>query len=129
MAFENKQKISEIDLDWRDSDYVAIDAGPDNDDHDQDPAALKFAWFKIDLTIPDSEKEEKEKMAAMRVQLENKVINKYGMPYGMTMPKEFKKMIKEKETKKGINKWDRKRKRLIDRQLEKDISADRRNNP
>lgn len=126
MAFENKQKITEIDLGWQKADYVSTLVCSSNDDMDKDPAPLKFAWFKVDSNVNPSDNEEKERNAAMKVQFDLKVINKYGMPYGMEMPKHFKTIIKQKELleKKG-GKWERQRKRLIDRQIEKDMDFER----
>ncbi len=127
MAFENKQKITEIDLGWQKADYVSPLVCLENDDQDKDPATLQFAWFKVDSNIKPSESEETERIEAMKVQFNLKIINKYGMPYGMAMPKEFKEIIKEQEklqSKKG-SKWDRQRKRLIDRQIEKDMKSER----
>lgn len=120
------QKITEIDLGWQKADYVSPLVCVENDDHDKDPSALSFAWFKVDTNIKPSEQEEKEKMLAMKEQFEQKVINKYGLPYGMPLPKEYKKIIEEREAaaKKG-NKWERQRKRLIDRQIEKDMKKSR----
>lgn len=126
MFLENKQKITEIDLGWQKSDYVSPSVSSENDDMDKDPAALKFAWFKVDSNIKSSENEEKEKAEAMKVQFALKIINKYGLPYGMEMPKELKNIIKQREqdSKKG-GKWDRQRDRLIDRQIEKDMKSER----
>lgn len=128
MFLENKQKITEIDLGWKNADYVSPGATPENDDMDKDPAELKFAWFRVESNIASTDNEEKEKMDAMREQFNLKIINKYGMPYGMEMPKEFKALIKEREQKeKKSGKWDRQRKRLIDRQIEKDMKFERQN--
>lgn len=126
MFLENKQKITEIDLGWKNADYVSPVVSSENDDMDKDPAELKFAWFRVESNIASTDNEEKEKMDAMRVQFNLKVINKYGMPYGMEMPKEFKALLKEQEQKeKKSSKWDRQRKRLIDRQIEKDMKSER----
>ncbi len=125
MAFDNKQKITEIDLGWQAANYVSPLATFENDDKDADPSNLQFAWFKVESNINPSDDEEKERIRAMQIQYENKIINKYGMPYGMAMPKEFKDVIaKNEESKKG-SKWDRKRQRLIDRQIEKDMQVER----
>ena len=125
--FQNPQKITEIDLGWQKADYVSPSATYENDDKDADPSALSFAWFKVDSQIKPSELEEQERVAAIRTQFEQKVINKYGMPYGSPMPPEVKEMIKEQEKaqKGGGNKWDRKRKRIIDKQIEKDMASQR----
>ena len=124
--FQNPQKITEIDLGWQKADYVSPSAEYTNDDKDADPTALAFAWFRVNSDIKPSQKEEDERVAAIRVQFEQKVINKYGMPYGSPMPPEVKEMVKEmEEKKKGGNKWDRKRKRIIDKQIEKDMAAQR----
>lgn len=120
MAFENKHKISEIDLGWQNTDRVSPAVCIENDDFDKDASALNFAWFKTDSHIKPSEREEQEKIEAMKEQFALKIINKYGLPYGMPLPKEYKKLIEEREKKKG-SKWDRQRKRLIDRQIEKDM--------
>lgn len=128
MFLENKQKITEIDLGWKNADYVSPVVSSENDDMDKDPAELKFAWFRVESNIASTDNEEKEKMDAMREQFHLKIINKYGMPYGMEMPKEFKAIIKEREQKeKKSGKWDRQRKRMIDREIEKDMKSERRN--
>ena len=103
--FQNPQKITEIDLGWQKADYVSPSAEYNNDDKDADPTALAFAWFRVNSDIKPSQKEEDERVAAIRVQFEQKVINKYGMPYGSPMPPEVKEMVKEMEEKKkgGIN--------------------------
>lgn len=124
MSFDNKQKITEIDLGWQKSDYVSPLVCTENDDKDADASGLNFAWFKVDSKLAPSEHEEEERKQAMMVQLKNKIINKYGLPYGSPMPKEVKEILKEREEKKG-SKWDRKRKRVIDRQIEKDMAAAR----
>lgn len=125
MTFDNKQKITEIDLGWQAANYVSPLATFENNDHDADPSSLQFAWFKVESSILPSDDEEKERIKAMQVQYENKIINKYGMPYGMSMPKEYKNAIsKNIEAKKG-SKWDKKRQRLIDRQIEKDMKIER----
>jgi hypothetical protein len=125
MTFENKQKITEIDLGWQAADYVSPVVSVENDDKDVDPSKLQFAWFKVESSIQPSDDEEKERIRAMQIQYENKIINKYGMPYGMSMPKEFKDVISENEKAKKGSKWDRKRQRLIDRQIEKDMQVER----
>jgi hypothetical protein len=121
MTFENKQKITEIDLGWQAADYVSPVVSVENDDKDVDPSKLQFAWFKVESSIQPSDDEEKERIRAMQIQYENKIINKYGM----SMPKEFKDVISENEKAKKGSKWDRKRQRLIDRQIEKDMQVER----
>lgn len=125
MAFENKQKITEIDLGWQAADYVSPLATVENDDKDVDPSTLQFAWFKVDSSITQSADEEKERIRAMQFQFENKIINKHGLPYGMSMPKELKDAIDQNEKNKRGGKWCRKRQRLIDRQIEKDVQVER----
>jgi thiamine pyrophosphate-dependent acetolactate synthase large subunit-like protein len=124
--FDNKQPISKIDLGWQKADFVSPVVCAENDDMDKDPSALQFAWFKVDSNIKPSEEEEQERVAAMKVQFENKIINKYGIPYGMPKSKELKAVIEAHEKKaKKSSKWDRQRQRLIDRQIEKDMKAER----
>lgn len=120
MAFEDKHKISEIDLGWQNTDRVSPAVCVENDDFDKDASALNFAWFKTDSHIKPSPREEQEKIEAMKEQFALKIINKYGLPYGMPLPKEYRKIIEEREKKKG-SKFDRQRKRTIDRQIEKDM--------
>jgi len=125
MAFENKQPMSKLDLNWQQSDYISPLVCAENDDLDKDASGLKIAWFQSEAVFKPSEDEEKERMLAMRYQFENKIINKYGLPYGMQMPKELKKLIQEREAKQKKSKWDRKRQRLVDRQIEKDMNRER----
>ena len=125
--FANKKSIGEIDLGWQKADYVSPIVSEENDDKDADPSSLNFAWFRVESQIKPSDVEEQERIAAINLQFQNKIINKYGLPYGSPMPKEFKEIVEQQEAKakgKG-NKWDRKRKRIIDRQIEKDVAAQR----
>lgn len=127
MLFDNKQKISEVDLGWQNVSYVSPVVSTENDDLDQSAENLQFAWFKIEPVSVSGDTEEKEKMKAMQEQFQNKIINKYGLPYGMEMPKELRAIVKEQEKRAGKkgSKWDRQRKRLIDRQIGKDIKSEK----
>jgi hypothetical protein len=78
-----------------------------------------------------SQIEEQEHQRAIQKQLDLKIINKYGIPYGMPMSKEQKEQIRkiEEEQASKSNKWMRKRQKLIDKQIEKDIRKQQKNNP
>ena len=121
MSFENKQKIGDIDLGWKAADYVSPTVSFENDDLDKDPSKLSFAWFKTESTMKPSKAEEEERIQAMKYQFEHKIINKYGMPYGREMPKELRDIIEEKQKEKKGSKFDRQRKRMVGRQIEKDM--------
>jgi hypothetical protein len=123
--FDKKQKMTEIDLEWQKADYVSTLVCVENDDMDKDPSGLQFAWFKTEASSNPTDIEEKERIQAMQVQFAQKVINKYGLPYGMAKSKELKEIIKEKEKEQKISKWDKKRKKIIDKQIEKDIKLQR----
>jgi hypothetical protein len=124
--FENKDTPSKLDTGWKEGAYIKsiidIDSG-DPSYEDKDCTTLSFAWFRVESNMQPSQKEEIEKQEAMKKQYDLKVINKYGMPYGMPMPKEVKDKIRkmEEEQAQKSNKWMKKRQKLINKQIEKDM--------
>jgi hypothetical protein len=124
--FENKDIPSKLDTGWQKGAVVkSLINVEDNDPsyQDMDCTNLSFAWFRVESNMQPSPKEEEERQVAIRRQFELKVINKYGLPYGMPMPKEFKEQVKAMEEAQAQknNKWARKRQKLIEKQIEKDM--------
>jgi len=124
--FENKNVPSQLDTNWQKGAYVKSMINLEIEDpsyQDVDCTNLAFAWFRVESNMMPSQTEELEKRQAMKKQFELNVINKYGLPYGMPMPKEIKAQIaalEEAEAQKN-NKWMRKRKKLMEKQIEKDM--------
>ena len=124
--FENKNVPSQLDTNWQKGAYVKSMINLELEDpsyQDVDCTNLAFAWFRVESNMQPSQVEEIEKQQAMRKQFELKIINKYGLPYGMPMPKEIKAQIaaiEDAEAQKN-NKWMRKRKKLMEKQIEKDM--------
>lgn len=124
--FENKNVPSQLDTNWQKGAYVKSMINLELEDpsyQDVDCTNLAFAWFRVESNMKPSQVEEIEKQQAMRKQFELKIINKYGLPYGMPMPKEIKAQIaaiEDAEAQKN-NKWMRKRKKLMEKQIEKDM--------
>ena len=124
--FENKNVPSQLDTNWQKGAYVKSIINIEIDDpsyQDTDCTNLAFAWFRVESNMQPSQTEELERQQAMRTQFDLKVINKYGLPYGMPMPKEIKAQITamEEEQAQKNNKWMRKRKKLMEKQIEKDM--------
>jgi hypothetical protein len=124
--FENKNIPSQLDTNWQKGAFVKSMIkveDPDPSYADSDCTNLAFAWFRVESNMRPSQLEEAERQQAIRTQLNLKIINKYGMPYGMPISKEIKAQIKkfEEENAKKSNKWMRKRQKLIDKQIGKDI--------
>jgi len=124
--FENKDTPSNLDTNWQKGAFVKSVINVEDQDPsyaDSDCTNLSFAWFRVESNMQPSQLEETERQQAIRIQLELKVINKYGLPYGMPMPKELKEQVKKIEEDKAQknNKWMRKRQKLIDKQIGKDM--------
>jgi hypothetical protein len=124
--FENKDTPSKLDTGWKEGAYIKSLLNIEVDDpsyKDMDCTNLSFAWFRVESNMQPSQKEEIEKQDAMKKQYDLKIINKYGMPYGMSMPKEVKDQIRkmEEEQSQKSNKWTKKRQKLINKQIEKDM--------
>lgn len=124
--FENKNIPSQLDTNWQKGAFVKSMINIEDNDpsyNDSDCTNLAFAWFRVESNMKPSQLEEAERQQAIRTQLQLRVINKYGMPYGMPMSKEIKAQIKqfEEANVKKSNKWMRKRQKLIDKQIGKDM--------
>jgi hypothetical protein len=124
--FENKDLPSKLDTNWTSGAYVKSLVLPEVGDpsyQDMDCSNLSFAWFKVESNMKPSQTEEIERQQAIKKQLELKVINKYGLPYGMPMPKDVKEQIRvmEEQQAQRSNKWMRKRQKLMEKQIEKDM--------
>jgi hypothetical protein len=124
-GLDNLQKVTEIDLGFQKADYVSPKVDEEHDDKDADTSKLAFAWFRIESKLVPSQIEEQERIEAIKHQFENKIINKYGFPYGAPMPKEVKEIIKQQEQGQKHSKFDRQRQRTIDRQIQKDMDRAR----
>jgi acyl-CoA synthetase (NDP forming) len=124
--FEHKETPSNLDTNWQKGAFVKSLINvedPDPSYVDSDCTNLAFAWFRVESNMKPSQLEENERQQAIRTQLELKVINKYGMPYGMPMSKDIKAQIKkfEEANAQKSNKWMRKRQKLIDKKISKDM--------
>jgi len=77
------------------------------DDFDKDEE-IEMMWFQGELNHTVSQEELEETRKAQRFQYDNKIINKFGAPYGCQMSKEYKALVDEAIKQRRPNKWEKK---------------------
>jgi hypothetical protein len=107
MAF-NFTKIDNIDNKWNKGEFISSLEDFEQIEDTDDPPMV--AWFSVKQSPEDTKQEDLETRQAIQYQITNNIIKPNGMPVGFPDPPPKK-----------INKWERKRQRLIDRQIEKDM--------
>jgi hypothetical protein len=102
--------VSTIDDGWKKGAKVSTIIDFDDDEGDDAPI-MPFSWFTVKHGTEDTAQEEKETREAIHFQIQNNIIKPNGMPVGLPDPPPPK-----------MNKWEKKRQRLINRQIEKDMA-------
>jgi hypothetical protein len=101
--FDDLKQPSKLDTGWQTGAYVPSMIDFENAPVDQGVPELQIAWFMKQQVadVPLQELENREMQAAIQWQIANKIINQWGYPFGMAMPKEVKDMIKKHEEQKA----------------------------
>jgi hypothetical protein len=121
--FEQRLQPSQLSIDWLKGAYVSTDVNYEDTTIDNPNEPLLFAWFHLTPNLQDHPLEEKERIQAIRYQIDNHIIDKYGYPVGMPKPKEVKEQIKKlEEQEKKKQSQQKKRQKVINKYIEKDIA-------
>jgi len=119
------KKASELDIGWLKGDSVCSLSGPLEVEDDvktlkmDSEKKLEFAWFAVKTKTGTTDQEQKEKMDAIRKQMELGILREDGMPYGTK--KEGQESGGNKP-KKPDGKLARKLLRARDRAIQKDMN-------
>ena len=97
--------MSEEKRTWTDGFYIRGETDWTEEEHEED---YYFAWFQAQANLKPTEREEKEKISAIREQLDNKIIQRNGLPYGYEAPEPKETKWQKKERRKEENKKKRK---------------------